>query len=556
MQWQFQNNKRSTHGQWTTDPVQQIPDIVEKLASLTLLMLPSPATSDQQLTARETDLARVVLNTMVTLFKHEAARRVFASKRDEKDLELLRLNDAKTYPQLTLPIIRVVAVLGQDDDCVTRMDSYGRITTTLLELLVADDKLVSEAAAALVVLSKSDQGGKTISNQENLDKLFELLGSKTCFDEILQILANISQRYAREFDEIKVDYLAQLMNDHAEASIAVANIVTEDSPNRALALFSRFQSLPDQLTEETEEQIAEKTIRLLTHDDKRQVQAAVDIVKAFVERGKLLLFLLRLNVSSALADLLRSTSISQKLATEILDTVIQLALRGAGSITNDLIDYLTLLALEGDTQAMLAMLATAAYDKSRREGSQKYIHHLVPIVGSDNYRLIKQSIQALTVLTQHGYGQEDTLPNEVLNAVINLICSATEDTWYKSLESMDLQDETLVAAFNLIQAVSDDSTIRKLLIESGIFEAMLAVEDSSIGHKVHSKARDTLTSLGKQYSDLKLITDELISTEDALLALSNRRRFGEQDQEEEEESEDESEGEEVNETTALVGDRS
>ncbi|KAG8722251.1 hypothetical protein FRC09_006565 [Ceratobasidium sp. 395] len=483
----------------TFQAVRDIPSVTENLALLTLDLLRYPEDFGN-LSEKEADIMEGILNVMMRVCEYEPAKAVFKSKHGASTMVPI-FKSSTTYPNLVAAAARVIGVVAQDALCNIELREDDQIFEGLITLAQDGRDLVrNEATTALAVLAENCTWGRqcfTPLDNYWVGVLCDLLTRKLCTKLVLRIFATISNL---KFAESSVDCLAELMEDYTNASLAMANVIKNN----------RF-------SEAAEKKIAKKAFNLLTYDDERQIRAAASILNEFMNRSKVLDELRQLNVSSALVTLLRSKSASDAVTTEILDLAVQLALKGVNTIQHDLFTSLAQLALEGNIQAILSVLATAAYDNHYHQeiapNIRQYMSRAVALIGLDNYRLSRQSIEVLTAF-QQGHGQNEVSASGALDAVILLIQSACEDTWYRgSGESWDEQAEVVMVAFRMIQTVSINRAAREYLTHTKVFEALSAAGNGTV--IVHPKILGALNGL-KQYDDLKPAIESVLAQQRSL----------------------------------------
>ncbi|KAG8769354.1 hypothetical protein FRC12_005007 [Ceratobasidium sp. 428] len=477
------------------DHVQHKPDVFGNFALLTIALLPSLA-RPSKLTEREAGLAAAVLNS-ITAFKHESAMDVFSRNGITEKLEKL-FDAAKVHSKLVVPTIRVVALVGHYSCAMNFSNEDHKTIPTLLELMTDENpSLANEAVAAIVVLSQRYDCSYVLASNHR-EQLFSLLEKKVCVDEVLQTLAYLAVHHGDMFSASDVDCLVGLMESNPDASLAVANAVIAKR---------------DSLEEPIEKRVMQEALKLLTYPTERQVLPAINIIRAFVSRGKFLLELQQPGISSALATSLRSTLIRQELKSNVLDAVVELALKGSNTIYDDvLFGPLTALVEQGNIQATLALAAAAAYNKEDRTFIKKHVVKIAALIASDKYRLVKQAIQVFTILMEDGYKQEDVPTLVIIDAVISLIKTATGNSWYRGPGTFNESDETMLAAFELIEAASLDLNIRKHLIDTDVFGDMLAVMQGCGDRDVHEEAVKTLVKL-KRYEDLDVEIERALAAD-------------------------------------------
>ncbi|KAG9124882.1 hypothetical protein FRC07_009867 [Ceratobasidium sp. 392] len=501
----------------TLGTIKEKSDVVGNFASLTIALLPSEA-SLKNFTEREADISEKVLITMATLFEHESSKAVFFDQGTAKTLGLL-FDARKSDSKLARLISRVVAVVGQDACCAVDISNLTRckIIPTLFELMASDQQIVAnEAAAATKIFFQEPFRGQLFA----LLKDIEHMGGPPA---ALYAVANI----------VKIDRLA---------SSTIRTIIIQ------------------------------KALKALTCDDELQVQGAIYILRELLRRDISYNDMCQPSTSSALLAPLESGLISRGLGAGIVDLAVLLALKGPGSIHDDLFAHLNQLAHNGDIQAALAVLAAAAYNEHYRKDTKALVSNIIATIDSKAYRLAKQSIQVLTALKQNGYKHEHVSSVSTIYTVANLIRSASSKSWYESAATYDEQDELMLAAFAMIEALSVDPTARKSLRGLKVFEDMLAANDSWSDHNVHGRAVETLGRL-VTYSDFVEEIEPLLEAEKLLASSSPFEEQGTEIDEShgknnvlkgngegngggEGEGGGEEDDEETNELTTLIGSRS
>ncbi|KAG8716272.1 hypothetical protein FRC09_015915 [Ceratobasidium sp. 395] len=277
----------------TIGAARNIPDVAENLTLLMLELLQYPKDYGQ-LTDEEAGLIEGVLNAMAKLFEYEPAKAVFKSKRVAFAIGPV-FESSIAHPGIAVSVARVVAVVAQDVLCNLELRWDDRIFQGLILILkrgkdhVVEPHVMSEAAAALAVLAENFVS-ETIYRNE-----FVLTPKP----------ANL------KFSETNMDHLAELMEDYPNATLVMANIAKN----------YRFG-------EANEKKIGRIAFGLLKCNEERQIQAAARILKEFLNRNIILNQLCQSDVPSVLVVLLKSNLTSQAVIVDILDVVVQLALKG------------------------------------------------------------------------------------------------------------------------------------------------------------------------------------------------------------------------------------
>ncbi|QRV78732.1 hypothetical protein RhiJN_06747 [Ceratobasidium sp. AG-Ba] len=387
--------------------------------------------------------AEGLLNSIEALFKYDAANLVFLQFDISHILRPLILT-WESRPDLTLSAMRISRILVEDIRFGNEMAEFdllshliGIIRSNQFEEGIGKQQLAEEAALTMAKFSRHEYIGYMFD--PHLAQLFEWLREGKHSNHILEAFRNITTIYAGSFSTETIRDLTSMMKTSPDASFVLANIAKRTPPAFDIKFLEAYRHAG------TVNEISE----LLNHENDTHVQATASLLANLIGRGEYSSPARYLSFNT-----LERPARSQQAVHELRRAAMQFALQDP--LPGGLLAALVPSVSAGDKQAILAVLASAAYDESERQEANQHLPALFEIITPVNEILLNESMQVATVIFESGYILPDPYPRLAVERVVGIIKSANGGTLYATGELYKGRDHVLTSALELVEALCNN----------------------------------------------------------------------------------------------------
>ncbi|QRV93514.1 hypothetical protein RhiJN_21532 [Ceratobasidium sp. AG-Ba] len=436
----------------------------------------------------ETVFAEGLLKSIEALFKYGVAASLprnppgIDSSADAANLVFLRFEIScilqplilawESRPDLTLSAMRISRILVEDIRFGNEMVDFhlldhlvGIVRSNQFEEGIEKQQLAEEAALTMAKFSRHEYIGYTFD--PHLAQLFGWLREGKYSNYILEAFKNITTIYAGSFGTETIKDLTSMMKTSPDASFVLANIAKRTPPQFDIKFLEAYRHAG------TMNEIS----GLLNHENDTYVQATASLLANLIEgdmqkasKHHTERFVVSHEISEVLAASLERPARSQEAVRELQRAAMQFALQD--SLPSGLLAALVPSVSVGDKQAILAVLASAAYDQSQRQEANQHLPTLFEMITPVNELLLKESMQVATVIFKNGYILPDPYPRLAVERVAGIIKSANDGTFYATGELYKGRNHVLTSALELVEALCNNPLSEAHVIDLALLKTV------------------------------------------------------------------------------------
>ncbi|KAG8682783.1 hypothetical protein FRC09_016533, partial [Ceratobasidium sp. 395] len=302
----------------------------------------------------------------------------------------------------------------------------------------------------------------------------QMTKDKQVTKDVLRVLALLAEDDSLPFSTEDVGMLAEHMNDHPEASIALARIATLDDVKENLLAAG----------------VITQAVDLLSNKDIQQVKAVAKLIKSLLDHN-LFKDIPQLPFISTLKKQLQSNS--RETTEEALSIILHLAPSGSGWATEDMVEDLAQFAESDNKKSTIITAWITLYTGKHQDKTMQAIPRLVSMLSEKEDEIVVGALIVLTAMLKQDHQK-----------VSLFYFAATTSRDGEKLGTWGGRVKITSKAFEMIEELAVDSTDREDLVDSGIIKIIITLTDGPVSYLLDQKATETLNRL-KAYDDLKLV---------------------------------------------------